>query len=500
MKQTPTRIDRLAKIGLLSSLALVLSYLETMVPLPVALPGVKLGLANVAVVVALFTLDWKSAAAVAATKVMASGLLFGSPVMLAYSLGGMALAFSGMLALRAIPGVGAVAVSMVAAVLHNAGQLAVAAIMLKTPAVMINLAPLSVAALVTGLLTGVVAAQAIGSVSPHRRPNAMPAFAQRFVANLLYGQKEDPRVLDRNCGCGTRMAWRGGKAPCTKAKHGGACGRNAYAPQKTNGCASRGAFSFGVYRPGESFMHGLDPRAKIILALFYMIASFAASGAFGMLLILACAIAAPMLSGLSLREAHRALKPFAWLIAFILAFDSLFVNSGDILFAWGIVCVSSGGVAFAFESCVRFACMLLATSTLMATTSPTALTDAFAFLLAPLRHIGVRVDDAALVMGITLRFIPTFSSELFRIKNAQVARCARFESGSWVARVARLATLSTPLLASALRRSSTLALSIASRAYGSRRARTCARIYRMDAKDWGAIAASVVLVVACLSL
>ena len=68
MKQSPSRIDRLAKIGLLSSLALVLSYLETMVPLPVALPGVKLGLANVAVVVALFTAGTLAISAALLTK------------------------------------------------------------------------------------------------------------------------------------------------------------------------------------------------------------------------------------------------------------------------------------------------------------------------------------------------------------------------------------------------------------------------------------------------
>ena len=83
-----TATQRLARISLFGSLALVLSYIETMIPLPVTLPGVKLGLANVAVVVALLELDVRAAAAVAVVKVVASGLLFGSPMMLMYSLGG----------------------------------------------------------------------------------------------------------------------------------------------------------------------------------------------------------------------------------------------------------------------------------------------------------------------------------------------------------------------------------------------------------------------------
>lgn len=155
---------RLARVSLLCACALVLSYLETMIPLPVAVPGIKLGLANVAVVVALYTLDVRSAGAVALVKVLASGFLFGSPMMLAYSLGGTVLAFVGMVALAAVPGVGLMPVSMLAAVLHNVGQLGVAAMALQTPAVFINLGVLGVAACVTGGITGAVAEGALAGI------------------------------------------------------------------------------------------------------------------------------------------------------------------------------------------------------------------------------------------------------------------------------------------------------------------------------------------------
>lgn len=169
---TPADVERarhLARISLLCACALVLSYLETMIPLPVAIPGIKLGLANIAVVVALFTLDAKSAAAVSLVKVLASGFLFGSPMMLAYSLGGSALAFAGMVALAALPGVGLVPVSMLAAVLHNAGQLGVAALALGTPSVFVNLGVLGVAACVTGGITGAVAESALAGLEAHAR-------------------------------------------------------------------------------------------------------------------------------------------------------------------------------------------------------------------------------------------------------------------------------------------------------------------------------------------
>lgn len=159
------RIQRIARVSMLAATALVLSYIETMLPMPVAVPGIKLGLANIAVIVALFTLDIRSAAGVALVKVLASGLLFGSPAMLIYSAGGMACAFAGMVLLSLMPGVGLLPVSMLSAVLHNAGQLAVAAWILGTPAVFINLPMLAVAACVTGGITGAAATTALDSLS-----------------------------------------------------------------------------------------------------------------------------------------------------------------------------------------------------------------------------------------------------------------------------------------------------------------------------------------------
>ena len=179
---------RLARVSLLCACALVLSYLETMIPLPVAVPGIKLGLANVAVVVALYTLDVKSAGAVALVKVLASGFLFGSPMMLAYSLGGTVLAFVGMVALAAVPGVGLVPVSMLAAVLHNVGQLGVAAMALQTPAVFINLGVLGVAACVTGGITGAVAEGALAGIE--QADNARPAVdCSAFAASIVPGER-----------------------------------------------------------------------------------------------------------------------------------------------------------------------------------------------------------------------------------------------------------------------------------------------------------------------
>lgn len=181
------RLERLATASLLSAVAITLSYLEATLPLPVSLPGVKLGLANVAVAVALVAADGRTAAEVALVKVLASGLLFGSPVTLAYSLGGTACSLAGMCLLALVPGVGVVPVCMLGAVLHNAGQLAVAALMLGTRSVVALLPPLAAAALVTGSVTGAVAQATLASLAGVEREEKRPLVEGRL--ELVPGER-----------------------------------------------------------------------------------------------------------------------------------------------------------------------------------------------------------------------------------------------------------------------------------------------------------------------
>lgn len=165
--------QRLSRTALLCAVALVLGFLETMIPLPGALPGMKLGLSNIAVVVALFQIDGRAAAQVALAKVLATGFLFGSPLMIAYSVAGTLLALGVMLGLRALH-VDVVAVSLAGAVAHNVGQLLVAAAFLGTWAVLLTAPFLAAAACVTGAATGVVAHQVLraGVWRPATRPSS----------------------------------------------------------------------------------------------------------------------------------------------------------------------------------------------------------------------------------------------------------------------------------------------------------------------------------------
>ncbi len=475
------RVQRLARASLLAAVALILSYIETMIPLPVALPGVKLGLANIAVVVALFALDAPTACAVTAVKVLASGFLFGSPMMLAYSLGGMALALASMLLLRLVPGISVVVVSMASAICHNVGQIAVACLMLSTPAVFLSLPPLAVAACITGALTGAVASGVLQSVGQggYRQESAKGSLLSRLAS------RERARAAARRAVGNEREAVCSREAARSRRK----------AKRSARGSASSGSsVSFGVYCKGESLAHRLDPRTKLLFTILFFVVAFVAQGPM-LGAVVALAAASLAASGVGPAGALRMLRPFKWLVLFVAVWDVLFTTGGSVVFQAGAFCLTSEGLVFAGESVLRFCCMLLGTSALMRTTAPTQLTDGFAGLLAPLRKGGTWADDAALALGLTFRFIPTLAEEHARIRRSQESRAADF-GGGMASRLQAYVSVFTPLFAGALRRADSLAVAIASRCYGCGRTRTCIREYRMEAADW-AVLALVAAVLCC---
>ncbi len=458
--------QRLSRIALLSALALILSYVETMIPLPTALPGVKLGLANVAVVVALFCFDTKTAAAVSVVKVLAAGFLFGSPVMLAYSLGGTVLAFASAALLAKVPGISVVVVSMASAILHNMGQIAVACFMLGTPAILISLPPLAVAACITGALTGCVAA----SVVPGRVPGGTGLFGA-----LRNGSDNVSRGL----------ASFGAKTQVGQAKN----------INKGKESQARGS-GFGVYCAGSTFAHKLDARIKILFVVLFFITAFAAHDIAGLALVGVATVLSLASARFSARNALRTLRPFVWLIVLVVAMDVLFNGSGAVLACAGPFAITQGGLAFAAESVTRFCCLMLGTAALMRTTSPTDLTEGVRSLLHPLAKLGLHVDNLALALGMTFRFIPLFQTEFARLKAAQQARGANF-SGGVVARLGAYLSVFTPLFSSAFRRADAVAFAVQSRAFGAG-SRSSLKEHRMRKAETLVLCVSVIVL--CLVL
>lgn len=157
---------KLAYIALFAAITLVLGYLEASIPMPVTIPGVKLGLANVAVLIALYIMGPSWALAVMGLKIAVTSLLIGAPSMAIYSLAGSSLAFLGMYACWRFGKLPLVAVSVAAALLHNIGQLTCAIAVMQTMALLVNLPVMVIAACITGAVTGSVALGVLKALPP----------------------------------------------------------------------------------------------------------------------------------------------------------------------------------------------------------------------------------------------------------------------------------------------------------------------------------------------
>jgi heptaprenyl diphosphate synthase len=156
---------RIALVGLLVALALTLSWMDTLILLPVTIHGVRLGLANICVLIALYLLDTRTALLLMLVKVVATALLFGSLFSMVYSGAGSLLAFAGMYLLKRSDKVNIIAISVCAAILHNAGQLCVAALITQTLWIFINLPVFVIAACITGSVTGTVTTTVLRALS-----------------------------------------------------------------------------------------------------------------------------------------------------------------------------------------------------------------------------------------------------------------------------------------------------------------------------------------------
>ena len=252
--------------------------------------------------------------------------------------------------------------------------------------------------------------------------------------------------------------------------------------------------SIGSWRPGNSLAYRLDPRAKVTFVALYILACFLAQSA-PVLAVLAVACACILCaSGSGPRAAVSAIAPFAPLMFFVAVFDVLFASGGTELACVGPLSITTGGVVFAVKSVARFACVVVGTSTLMSTTSPTELTDAAALMLRPLERVGLRTSGMSVAMGLALRFTGVLAGELSIVREAQELRGADF-TGGVVKRLRAHVPVVIALFASAMRRSATLALAMENRGFDPSRSRTCLRTYRLTRSDAATLATAVLLVI-----
>jgi len=245
----------------------------------------------------------------------------------------------------------------------------------------------------------------------------------------------------------------------------------------------------GQYVPGESSVHRLDARAKIGVTMAFSVALFLVNQWVGLALVAAAVAGAVGLSGVPVRTVMRGLRPVAWLVLFTVIANALRWGSAGSTWGVGQLGLDADGMRRGLFFGVRIAVLVTGTSLVTLTTSPVALTDALSALMRPLGAIRFPAEDAAMMLSIALRFVPTTAEEAERIVIAQTARGARFDQGGPVRRAKAWVPVLIPLFVRLFRRADDLAIAMESRCY-SGQGRTHLREPVMRATDW------VVLVVA----
>ena len=242
-------------------------------------------------------------------------------------------------------------------------------------------------------------------------------------------------------------------------------------------------FAFGQYYPANSVLHRMDPRAKVICAVAYIVASFLCKNTFSFLLLILSALALILVSRIPLRIVLRSVRVLIFIMAFTAVLNIFWIvdtTEGAVpLVDFWVIKIYAKGIYHAAFILIRILTMVVGTGLFLTyTTTPIALTDALESLLRPLAKIKVPVHAFAMMMTIALRFIPTIMEETEKIMSAQKARGADFTTGSLVSRAKALIPIIVPLFASAFRRADELATAMECRCYHGGEGRTKLRILK----------------------
>ena len=257
--------------------------------------------------------------------------------------------------------------------------------------------------------------------------------------------------------------------------------------------------TLGQFFPGDTLAHKLDPRTKLLVTVFYVVALFTAKSyiAYGVLIL--TLIVAVRISRVGAKALFKGLKPVLFIIAFT-ALLNLFYTPGTELCHFWIFRITIKGVRAAITMMLRITLLIMGTFLLTYTTSPIRLTDGLESLLGPLKKIKVPVHELAMMMSIALRFIPTLIEETDKIMSAQKARGADFETGSLMQRAKALVPLLVPLFVSAFRRADELATAMECRCYHGDEGRTKLNVLHYQTRDYLVLGYYAVLVAAVIAL
>lgn len=259
------------------------------------------------------------------------------------------------------------------------------------------------------------------------------------------------------------------------------------------------AVTIGQYFPGDSLIHRLDPRTKILAVVFLSVAIFLPTAWPGYLLTAIFCFTAVALSQVPLSFILRGMKPILFFLAITVVFNA-FLTPGEAIWQWGRLVVTREGLMLSLVGAIRLVLLVITASLLTLTTSPIRLTDGLERLLRPLTPLGVPAHELALMMTIALRFIPTLTEEADRIMRAQSARGADFHTGNVLNRARGLVPVMVPLFVASFRRADELATAMEARGYRGGHGRTKMRELSFTGLDYTALVILVVFTLGVVAL
>jgi len=258
--------------------------------------------------------------------------------------------------------------------------------------------------------------------------------------------------------------------------------------------------TIGQYFPGNSVIHRLDPRFKIVITIIYIVMLF--TGDSMACLAVGAVFTAMMLvlSGIKLKMYLKSIRPLMPFLVITALINLFLVSSGEVLWHWKFLKITSEGVNISVFMIVRIVLLIMGTSVLTYTTSPITLTDAIERLLSPLKKLRFPVHELAMMMSIALRFIPTLIEETDKIISAQKARGAEIDSGSFTTRARNLISILVPLFISSFRRADELATAMECRCYNGGEGRTRLRQLKSAPRDYIALAVTLLFLAVVITL
>ena len=258
--------------------------------------------------------------------------------------------------------------------------------------------------------------------------------------------------------------------------------------------------TIGQYFPGNSVIHKLDPRFKIVITLIFIFMLFTGKSFLCLAIGAVYTVMSVILSKIKLKMFWKSIKPLLFFLVLTAVLNLLFVSSGNVLWQWRFIKITDEALNISVFMILRIVLLITGSSLLTYTTSPITLTDAIERLLSPLKKLKFPVHELAMMMSIALRFIPTLIEETDKIMSAQKARGAEIDTGSLITRAKNMVSILVPLFISAFRRADELATAMECRCYNGGEGRTRLRQLRSAPRDYIALAVTLLFYAAVIAV